>query len=62
MSNERYDEVLILVDGSKTRTIRSRGPIQDEKSKAAIDTIRLYVGESTEDSKDEQTTKTVESR
>ena len=42
---ERYDEILILVEGSKTRTIRSRGPIQQEKSKSIIETVRLYANE-----------------
>ena len=49
---ERFDEILILIDGSKTRTIRSRGPIQQEKSKAIIDTLKLYVGEADTQSKD----------
>ena len=36
-TTDRYDEILILVEGEKARTVRARGPIQREKAKAAVD-------------------------
>jgi len=62
ISNERYDEILILVDGSKSRTIRSRGPLREEHGKAVTETLRLYVGETkTQQEQSESAGKTVES-